>query len=82
MKKFNVVSLETGKIRRVINAISYDAAILEAEKLGINTDDNMVEMTEETEKNREQQTRWWDLQVTLSQQELSEKLSAETQRFI
>ena len=62
MKTFNVISLESGKIRKVIKADSYPEAMKQFEESNISLDDNFIELDEETQKYREQQTRWWDLQ--------------------
>lgn len=62
MKKFNLISYETGKIVKRITAISYDDAINQTqERYGV--DDYFIETAEETEKQREFQTRWWNLQT-------------------
>jgi hypothetical protein len=62
MKTFNVINLESGKIRKVIKADSYPEAMKQFEQSNISLDDNFIELAEETQKHREQQTRYWDLQ--------------------
>lgn len=59
MKKFNILRLETGKIRLVVYAASYDEAVEKASgKLNCYLhDDYFVEEAKETERMRELQTR-------------------------
>lgn len=62
MKKFNLISLETGMIKKRITALSYDDAVNQIwERYGL--DDYMLESVEETEKQRELQSRWWSLKT-------------------
>lgn len=61
---YNIISLETGKIRKRIEANSFDDAVQIASNL-FNCyilDDYIVETSSETEIHRSQQTRWWSLQ--------------------
>jgi hypothetical protein len=62
MKTFNVISLESGKIRKVIKAESYQEAFKQFEESNISLDDNFLELAEETQKQRELQSRWWSIQ--------------------
>ena len=63
-KMYNIVSLETGKIRTTVEATGYDDAVAKAcDKLNCYVEDSyIVETAEETQKQRELQSRWWSLQ--------------------
>lgn len=65
MKKYNIVSLESGRIRAIVMASGFDDAVEKAnEKLNCYVlDSYFVETAEETQKQRELQSRWFNLQI-------------------
>ncbi len=63
-KMYNIVSLETGRIRTTVEADNYLEAVAKAcDKLNCYVEDSyIVETAEETQKWRESLSRWWSLQ--------------------
>lgn len=60
MKKYNAISLETGKICKTITAVSYDSAVeIISNIFNCYAEDNfIIELTEDTEHYRSMQPRF------------------------
>jgi hypothetical protein len=65
MKRYNLISLETGRIRKVISATGYDNAVqIASEMFNCYAEDCfIIELIQETEHQRTIQTRCWNLQT-------------------